>query len=199
MLQFNVQRKYDAFVFAFGVVVFALGVGCFLEPRIVSGWKSMIKPNSFEVQKIIAKPASVATATSTMVKTKVRVSRIIDGDTIEIEGGQKVRYIGMNTPETVDPRKPVQCFGKEASSRNKELLTGKEIELEKDVSETDKYGRLLRYVYLDGRMINEQLVEEGYAQVDTMPPDVKYKQIFVSAEKKAREAKLGLWGNACQK
>src|SRR4030042_2567140 len=78
----------------------------------------------------------------------ILVTRVIDGDTIEIEGGQKVRYIGIDTPEKVDPRPSVQCYGKEAAAKNKELVEGKRVRLEKDVSETDKYGRLLRYVFV---------------------------------------------------
>lgn len=124
----------------------------------------------------------------------VLVTKVIDGDTIEIEGSQKVRYIGIDTPETVHPSKPVQCFGKEASNKNKELVQGKKVRLEKDVSETDKYGRLLRYVYLeDGTFINQVLVEEGYARISTYPPDVKYQEDFQNAEQQAREENLGLW------
>jgi micrococcal nuclease len=130
-------------------------------------------------------------------RQKTKVIRVVDGDTIEIEGGVKVRYIGMNTPETVDPRKPIQCFGKEASMENKTLVEGKEVELEKDISNTDKYGRLLRYVWLNGIMINEILVKEGYARVDTVPPDVKYSNIFLTAENESRTNNLGLW-KKCQ-
>ena len=75
-----------------------------------------------------------------------KVARVIDGDTIELENGERVRYIGMDTPETVHPSKPVQCFGKAASAENSKLVSGKTVRLEKDVSDTDKYGRLLRYV-----------------------------------------------------
>lgn len=126
-------------------------------------------------------------------KEKVKVIRVIDGDTIVIEGDIKVRYIGINTPETVDQRTKIQCFGKEASMKNKELVDGKEIEMEKDISEIDKYGRLLRYVYVDGIMVNKLLVDEGFANVDTVPPDIKYKDIFVEAEKKAKLENKGLW------
>ena len=91
------------------------------------------------------------------------VSRIVDGDTIELGTGERVRYIGIDTPETVDPRKEVQCFGKEASAKNKELVEGKEVRLVKDVSDKDKYGRLLRYVYVGDVFVNEKLVSEGYA------------------------------------
>jgi len=89
-----------------------------------------------------------------------------------------VRYLGINTPESVDPRKPVECFGKEASLKNKELVLNKKVVLEKDISEIDKYGRLLRYVYVDGIFINLELIKQGYAQVATYPPDVKYHDLF---------------------
>ena len=126
----------------------------------------------------------------------VKVVRVVDGDTIEIEGGERVRYIGMDTPETVDPRKPVQCFGAEASKKNKELVEGKMVRLEKDVTDRDKYQRLLRYVWLGDEMINKALVEGGFAHSYTYPPDVKYQAEFVKAEKVARDAKIGLW-NSC--
>lgn len=128
---------------------------------------------------------------------KAKVVNVIDGDTIKIEGGQVVRYIGIDTPETVHPSKPVQCYGKEASDKNKELVEGKEIKLEKDVSETDKYGRLLRYVWLGDMLVNEYLVREGYAQSSSYPPDVKYQDRFVESQKQAREEKKGLWGDLC--
>ena len=123
------------------------------------------------------------------------VTRVIDGDTIELENGKRVRYLGINTPESVDPRKPVECFGKEASFKNKELVLNKKVVLEKDISEIDKYGRLLRYVYVDNIFVNLELIKQGYAQVATYPPDVKYHDLFLEAEKEARENKRGLWGN----
>jgi len=125
------------------------------------------------------------------------VTRVIDGDTIEIEGGYKVRYIGIDTPETVHPSKPVECFGLEASNKNKEFVEGKRIKLEKDVSETDKYGRLLRYVWIDDTFVNDYLVRQGYAYAYTYPPDVKYAEQFVRAQKEARENNRGLW-SSCQ-
>lgn len=123
----------------------------------------------------------------------VKVIRIADGDTITIEGGEKLRYIGINTPESVDPRRPVECFGKEASLRNKELVEGKIIGIEKDVSQTDRFGRLLRYVYVGDVMINEQLVREGYAFASAYPPDVKYQERLQAAEQDAKENRRGLW------
>ena len=124
---------------------------------------------------------------------QARVTRVIDGDTIQIESGQKVRYIGIDTPETVDPRKPVQCFGTEAAAKNKELVEGKTITLEKDISETDKYGRLLRYVYQDQVFVNDYLVREGYAHASSYPPDIKYQHQLNQAQQEAQQNNRGLW------
>jgi len=121
------------------------------------------------------------------------VTRVIDGDTIEIEGSYKVRYIGIDTPETVHPSKSVECFGKEASNKNKELVEGKRVRLEKDVSEEDRYGRLLRYVWIDDIFVNDYLVRQGYAHVYTYPPDVKYDKQFKEAQEEARKNIRGLW------
>lgn len=128
---------------------------------------------------------------------EVSVARVVDGDTIELETGQSVRYIGIDTPETVDPRRPVGCFGKEASDENKRLVGGKAVLLVKDVSDTDRFGRLLRYVYIrqDGSLlfINDHLVRQGFAKASTYPPDVKFTEQFLQAEREAREAGRGLW------
>lgn len=143
-------------------------------------------------------PQATTSATPVLEDEEVKVKNVIDGDTIELNTGQKVRYIGVDTPETVDPRRPVACFGKEAGEENKKLVQGKTILLEKDISEVDKYGRLLRYVYLkldDGStlFVNDHLVRQGFAQVSTHPPDVKFTKQLVSAEKEARESSRGLW------
>jgi micrococcal nuclease len=129
------------------------------------------------------------------------VRRVVDGDTIEVvfENGAfaTVRLIGVNTPETVDPRRPVECFGAEASTRMHELLDGRAVWLERDVSQTDRFGRLLRYVWLDTHTLaNDRLVAEGYAQVSTFPPDVRYLETFTASQRAAQEAGRGLW-SAC--
>lgn len=122
------------------------------------------------------------------------VMRVIDGDTIELENGEKLRYIGINTPESVDPRRKVECFGKEASAFNTNLVEGKRIRLERDVSDLDKYGRLLRFVYLeDGAFVNEMLLREGYAHASPYPPDLSKKESLRAAEADARENQRGLW------
>lgn len=126
----------------------------------------------------------------------VTVERVVDGDTFVLSTGERVRMILINTPESVHPDESKNTeFGKLASEFTKELLEGEKVKLEKDVSDTDKYGRLLRYVYLeDGTFVNEYLVKEGYAQIATYPPDVKYKDLILEAEKHARENEKGLWG-----
>jgi len=125
-----------------------------------------------------------------------KVVEVIDGDTIKVEIDGRiytVRYIGIDTPELHHPQKPVEYFAREAYEKNKELVEGKTVILEKDVSETDRYGRLLRYVYVDGLFVNAYLVEQGYARAVTFPPDVKYADLFRRLEKEAREAGRGLW------
>lgn len=122
-----------------------------------------------------------------------KVVRVIDGDTVEIEGGQKIRYIGIDTPETVHPDKSVQCFGKEASAKNKELVLGKSVSLEKDISQTDKYGRLLRYVYVGDVFVNDYLVRQGFAKSSSYPPDIKHQEEFRQAELEAGQNNRGLW------
>ncbi len=125
------------------------------------------------------------------VFTFAKVTRVFDGDTIQIETGEKVRYIGMDTPEVYPS---IQCYSEEAKKKNEELVLGKTVKLEKDISETDKYGRLLRYIFIGDQMINDDLVKSGSARVETVPPDIKYKQEFADSEKYAKENKLGLWG-----
>lgn len=130
---------------------------------------------------------------------RVLVTDVVDGDTIKVEGNITIRLLGIDTPETKDPRKNVQCFGKEASNKLKELIEEKEVILEKDVSETDKYKRLLRYIYLPLEnnqllFVNDYLIREGFARVLTYPPDVKYTEEFLEAQQEAKEKNKGLWG-----
>ncbi|KKS95981.1 MAG: nuclease [Candidatus Gottesmanbacteria bacterium GW2011_GWA2_43_14] len=128
----------------------------------------------------------------------VRVVNVVDGDTVKIETGETVRYIGIDTPESVHPAKALQCFAKEASDKNTELVEGKLVRLEKDISEKDRYGRLLRYIWLGEELVNEILIREGYAYSYTYQPDVKYQERFMEAQRLAREEQKGLWGSACE-
>ncbi len=120
--------------------------------------------------------------------------RVVDGDTIEVQGGERVRYLGVDTPETVHPEKPVQCYGPEASERNRELVEGKTVRLVSDGQDRDAYGRLLRYVFADGVFVNGELVWEGYAFARSYGDDVMLYQTLVQLERSARENGRGLWG-----
>lgn len=134
------------------------------------------------------------------LKANAQVVRVVDGDTIvvDVHGAQeRVRLIGINTPESVDRRRPVMCFGKEASSRLADLLDeGDGVRLERDVEPRDRYGRLLAYVYRssDALFINLAMVEQGYAQQYTYPPNIAHTDRFRAAERAARAAGLGAWG-----
>jgi len=120
------------------------------------------------------------------------VTRVIDGDTIVLWNGDRVRYIGIDTPETWNK---VEYFGPEATEANRKLVEGKEVRLEFDVQLSDHYGRLLAYVFVDGTFVNAWLVENGYAVVSTHPPNVKYHDLFLEKQKEARENKRGFWKN----
>ena len=144
------------------------------------------------------KPVNIVQNT---VGTFYNVDRVVDGDTIVIQmnsGLEKVRLIGINTPETVDPRKPVECFGKEASNEMKDLVAGKIVKLEYDDSQStrDAYQRLLVYVYLeDGEMVNRKMVADGYAYEYTYMTPYKYQKEFRDLQTLAKREQRGLWAN----
>ena len=177
------------FPLVLGLVLIAVGLNTNKQPIATPSPIPQVEGISIATPSAITSPKSEA----------VLVTKVVDGDTIRI-GNQTIRLIGIDTPETVHPTKAVECFGKQASLKTKELLEGQFVILEKDVSETDKYGRLLRYIYLpldQDKMlfINDFLVREGYAQVLTYPPDVKYDQRLRQAEREAKEDLRGLWGS----
>ncbi|MFC1994981.1 thermonuclease family protein [Chloroflexota bacterium] len=118
------------------------------------------------------------------------VTRVIDGDTIIIDTGQRVRYIGIDTPE-IHPT--LEDYGWEAWQVNRRLVEGKEVYLERDVSETDKYDRLLRYVYVDDIFVNAELVRQGLAEAKAYPPDTKYQDHLEELEAEAKMAGRGIW------
>jgi len=133
-----------------------------------------------------------------------KVIKVVDGDTVDLEiNGEtkRLRLIGINTPETVDPRKPIECFGKEASNKTKELLENKSVYIESDSSQQniDKYGRLLRYIYLEnGASFNKKMIEDGYAYEYTYDIPYKYQKEYKEAQNRAEIGNLGLW-KECEK
>jgi micrococcal nuclease len=129
------------------------------------------------------------------------VTRVVDGDTVEvsIDGRlDKLRYIGIDTPESVKPGTPVECFAKAASKQNRRLIEGRRVKLRFDVERRDRYGRLLAYVYRahDGLFVNAELVLSGFAHTLTIPPNVAHADEFARLARAAREARRGLW-RAC--
>lgn len=118
---------------------------------------------------------------------EVVVSRVIDGDTFETIGGNTVRLIGINTPEKNEP------YYDEAKERLSDLIENKKVILTKDKENKDKYGRLLRYVYVDDIFVNLKLIEEGYATAYSVPPNLKHENEFKYAEFKAKSSKIGIW------
>ena len=130
-----------------------------------------------------------------------RVVRVVDGDTIHVQVGgvrEKVRYIGVDTPETVHPSRGVECFGKAASAANARLVAGERVRLVADVERRDRYDRLLAYVYRvrDGAFVNAELARGGYAQALTIAPNVRFAERFARLAREARDAGRGLWA-AC--
>jgi micrococcal nuclease len=129
---------------------------------------------------------------------KARVERVVDGDTIVLSGGERVRYIGVDTPESVKPGTPVQCFAKAASHENQRLVGGERVRLRYDAERRDRYGRLLAYVYRarDGLFVNAELVRRGFATTLTIPPNVAHAADFRKLARNARTQGRGLW-SAC--
>ena len=137
------------------------------------------------------------------ISKEYKVTRVVDGDTIkvDIDGTiETIRIIGVDTPETVDPRKPVQCFGKEASDKAKSILTDKSVTLETDITQgdRDKYDRLLRYVFLDGTDYGKSMIASGYAHEYTYKDPYKYQADYKIAQTTAQKESLGFWSsNTC--
>jgi len=143
------------------------------------------------IQRDDASPAGV----------QAEVTRIVDGDTIHVDldgTDETVRYIGVDTPESVKPGTPVECFAKKASAFNARLVEGEDVKLRFDVERRDRYGRLLAYVYRagDGLFVNAELIRRGYARTLTVPPNVRFAERFARLQREAREARRGLW-RAC--
>ena len=124
------------------------------------------------------------------------VVRVVDGDTIEVtvDGRtEDVRYIGIDTPESVTPGEPVECFGRRAGALNERLVSGRRVRLRFDRERRDRYGRLLAYVHARGRFVNAELVRRGFARTLTIPPNDAHAALFARLERQAGGAGRGLW------
>ncbi len=199
------------------MLILGIGLGILISRAVP---KSVQQPLAESQSAIVSESVSEISATSSLNNSEMYypVVKVVDGDTIVVGINGKnttVRLIGLDTPETVDPRSslrshsyyggvgqaPVQCFGEEASKKAKEILSGKQVRLEMDPSqgELDKYGRTLAYLFLpDGTNFNELMIAEGYGHEYTYNLPYKYQEEFKAAEKTAREEKKGLWADgAC--
>lgn len=192
------MKRIVIIVFLSFIAGFLFGAAIFI--------KNTPQEKNQDVKSIIAvtSPTQTSSLTKFPKKDLYQVVKVIDGDTISVKIDGKieaVRLIGIDSPESVDPRKPVQCFGKEASDKAREILIGKKVSLEYDPTqgEKDKYKRLLRYVFLeDGQNFNKLMIESGYAHEYTYKTSYKYQKDFKLGEVGARERRLGLWGDdAC--
>lgn len=177
-------------------VTLVVGAPDFVNVAFSAAFPTGLK-GQFVILKTEARSAPAPAGTSVAGRTNAEITGVVDGDTLDVRIGgviQRVRLILVNTPEVFGG---AECFGAEASAFTKSTLpVGSVVSLEKDVSETDRFGRLLRYVYLaDGRMLNEVLVAGGYAQVATFPPDLKYQTRLLAAQTTARDARAGLWAS----
>ena len=171
------------------LLLLGLFIVAFLEIRQVFNF-----PSSANSNKRIEVTKEATTTGKITAGEMARVASVIDGDTIDLTDGRRVRYIGIDAPETAHEGKPSECFGNESKEENKRWVVGKTVRLEIDVSATDAYGRLLRYVYVGDTMVNEMLVIGGFARAWNVLPDEKQADAFLAAQFEAREMSRGLWG-----
>jgi len=193
----------NSLIFFMGFL-FALFIVEIIEPKEVKPTPIIEKVQEEDREIVVKERIEEQEEIQPVKETFYSVIKVVDGDTLSIDiDGQKetLRLIGIDTPETVHPSKPVECFGKEASAKAKEILTGQSIRIEKDTTQgdLDKYGRLLVYVFLkDGTNFNKMMIEQGFAYEYTYNLPYKYQQEFKIAEQTAREQKIGLWAdNVC--
>jgi micrococcal nuclease len=142
-------------------------------------------------------PSDEPAPTPSGARAKAEVTRVVDGDTIEVSldgRAEDVRYIGVDTPESVTPGEPVECFGRRASAFNEHLVAGKAVELSFDEELRDRYGRLLAYVRVGNRLVNAELLRGGFARTLTIPPNDSRAAPFARLEAAAGRAGRGLWG-----
>ena len=163
-------------LFTLAITLFVLGIltGCGSAPTL-------------ETCADVARATTRGGAESSVLSRGVPVQRVIDGDTIVMADGARVRYIGMDTPERGEP------FFDEATEYNRRLVEGRRVQLVEDESETDRFGRLLRYVLAGDILVNAELVREGLAEAKRYEPDVKFADCFDALMQEARDAKRGMW------
>jgi micrococcal nuclease len=181
------------FIYAL-ILLAVLGIGIWIGKNGNGNESPSVKNNQqiANVQNISeAKNNTRAQQPSINSTRSVKVIRVLDGDTIEIEGGERVRYLGINAPEAGEP------YSTQATRENERLVAGQTVNLEFDAQTQDRYGRLLAYVWTGDVLINKEIVRNGYAVNETIQPNVKYQDLILKAQKEARGACRGLWAGFC--
>lgn len=184
------MRRQQAVRFSFAALVITLFVFGFVGERDARhALESIIRTSEFRSEQ---------RGTSTKTITVSTVVRVIDGDTIVLENGERVRYIGIDAPELAHDGHPAECYAMEAKQRNDALVLGRTVTLKKDTEDKDRYGRTLRFVEVNGIDVNLTLVSEGYARRIFVAPNVGMQDALRAAEENAKITGAGLWG-ACKK
>lgn len=187
-IRFSRRRAWKAIISLIAALIVIYGANSLERFTSNPARGTPVRADNQPAATISKEPSPTPKAPETAV-----VAAVIDGDTIRLNTGHTVRYIGINTPESTIRK---ECFGKEAAEENKRLVESKTVRLERDRSETDRYGRLLRYVYVDDIFVNEQLARGGFAESRAYPPDTAKQDVLAAAEQEAREAGRGMW-SAC--
>ena len=174
------------------ITIVAAVIGVFVGSKVFSPQPEQLTASLTGVDQEVDIIESVTTPQGNPIK----VSFVIDGDTIELENGEKLRYIGIDAPEGATLDQTPECYAQESAEINKKLVEGKDVIIEQDINERDIYGRLLGYVYVDDIMVNTELVRLGAAFASSYPPDTKHETLINSVEEEAMANNVGIW-NTC--
>jgi len=193
-MQLTAKLKSSIIIVALTLLLSFLGLSEYKKYIIESFFPDIQKTETVPVSPV-PPPIFIATSSAQLPGAEIAtVAAVIDGDTITLQDGRKVRYIGIDAPETRSSDSQIKCFHAEATAENERLVLGKEVQLVKDTRNTDKYGRLLRYVYANSTSVNEQLVAGGFARAKWYPPDTAAQKEIDAAQAQAQQEKRGLWG-----
>lgn len=189
------RNKKTIFLLILGSVSLISGVLVSIHPNEDTfndqGFTSDTK-SSHKDYSVLGERSEVVSKSPHFAKTAVKIVKVLDGDTVQTETGEKIRYIGINSPEKGEP------FSREATEANKLLVLGKKVRFEFDVQRKDRFGRTLAYVFADDTFVNLEMVKSGWAVLQTIPPNVRYQDKIVEAQKEARDNCLGTWANLCK-
>lgn len=187
------MNKKILLLFLLGILLISLGLlsGKTADKNPQDAQNSIPTSKSSNISQPVDKPKISEAEGIINGNKKVLVSKILDGDTVETDLGEKIRYLGINTPEKGQP------FANEATKLNQDLVLGKEIDLEFDIQTKDRYGRTLAYVHTNGIFVNLEIIKKGFAVSETIQPNVKHQDEIVNGQKESRDSCLGIWEGLC--